>query len=408
MAGHEATGFAALLAPGTIADFLADNWEAEPLHVCGDQARFADLIGLADIERLIAAAPDRPGQRGVFAVRSDGDTSTEYPLGGSSTSGHKPPAVYQALENGYTIVINQIGHIDESVSGLCADVADHLQHPVGCNLYLTPGRACGFKAHRDYQDTFFVQLSGTKHWSLWAPEPDGELPIRFEPITSIDVPTGPATVEFELSAGDVLYMPRGWIHAGTTSNEPSLHITLGARVTTWFDVLSEQLRTAAMADRRFRTAVPLHSAAGDRLPCETAHTARGLLGGVGAQDAEGALASLLARRVSGQHPPLASRVGGIFGRDAVCATTIVGRARGLAPIVVNSPDVCRIAFAGSSVTGPPEAREAFEFVLGRREFAICELPGLPAEAQLDLVRELIVQGCLVVVGERRGAEAAGC
>jgi len=37
-------------------------------------------------------------------------------------------------------------------------------------------------------------------------------------------------MEFTLQAGDVLYLPRGWIHDARTFSTDSLHVTVGVQV----------------------------------------------------------------------------------------------------------------------------------------------------------------------------------
>lgn len=45
-----------------------------------------------------------------------------------------------------------------------------------------------------------------------------------------------------LTAGDVLYFPRGFIHQGKTGNQHSLHVTLSTyQQTSWSDLLEKVL-----------------------------------------------------------------------------------------------------------------------------------------------------------------------
>ena len=81
------------------------------------------------------------------------------------------------------------------------------------------------------------------------------LPHRTQPFT----PTGfalPAPIcELELKPGDLLYLPRGYVHAASTSRSHSAHVTIGMTVYTWVELLSE-LVTSAKDIAGFRAALP--------------------------------------------------------------------------------------------------------------------------------------------------------
>jgi ribosomal protein L16 Arg81 hydroxylase len=46
---------------------------------------------------------------------------------------------------------------------------------------------------------------------------------------------GPVSEEFELRAGDTLSLPRGLVHEAISTDETSLHVTVGVLSWTWFD-----------------------------------------------------------------------------------------------------------------------------------------------------------------------------
>ncbi|HUB97830.1 MAG TPA: cupin domain-containing protein, partial [Stellaceae bacterium] len=46
-------------------------------------------------------------------------------------------------------------------------------------------------------------------------------------------------LELVLAPGDLLYLPRGYVHSTTTSDTASVHVTLGITVYTWVELLVE-------------------------------------------------------------------------------------------------------------------------------------------------------------------------
>jgi len=65
----------------------------------------------------------------------------------------------------------------------------------------------------------------------------------------------PPILELELMPGDLLYLPRGYVHAANTSNSHSAHITVGITVFTWVELISE-LVASSREMAGFRTALP--------------------------------------------------------------------------------------------------------------------------------------------------------
>jgi hypothetical protein len=65
------------------------------------------------------------------------------------------------------------------------------------------------------------------------------------------------TEELTIRAGDVLYCPRGVFHAARSTDEVSLHITLGLMGRTWADVMIEAISEACLASPAFRRHLPV-------------------------------------------------------------------------------------------------------------------------------------------------------
>lgn len=79
---------------------------------------------------------------------------------------------------------------------------------------MTPAYSSGFAPHWDDVDTFLVQTEGQKYWKIYAPLSDFEkLPMESsENLTQEYVNLLNVVFQGYLYAGDLLYMPRGYIH----------------------------------------------------------------------------------------------------------------------------------------------------------------------------------------------------
>jgi hypothetical protein len=134
---------------------------------------------------------------------------------------------------------------------------------VQANAYITPPQNRGFDDHYDVHDVFVLQIEGTKRWIIH--EPVHTDPLRDQPWTDrrstvAEAAKGEAYIDTVLEPGDVLYLPRGWLHAAQAQGEVSIHLTLGIHNWTRY-ALAEQLAQAALAslgdDPGMRRTLPL-------------------------------------------------------------------------------------------------------------------------------------------------------
>ncbi|WP_274562464.1 cupin domain-containing protein [Streptomyces spiramyceticus] len=170
----------------------------------------------------------------------------------------QPAMLHQQLEHGATLVLDAVDELHDGVGQLTRQLERWLRTGVQANLYASWTSTEGFGVHWDDHDVIVVQLDGAKRWRLYGP-------TRTAPMyCDVDVPEEPPAepvADLVLTAGDVLYLPRGWWHAVAASEgQHSLHLTCGLQTTTGADLiswLSETLRshTIVRADLpRFGTA----------------------------------------------------------------------------------------------------------------------------------------------------------
>ena len=141
---------------------------------------------------------------------------------------HDYKNLYQAFLDGGSVVINHCDKVWPGVAALCQQLTPIFGH-VYANMYLTPAGSQAVPPHSDDRDVFIIQLEGSKHWKVY--HSPIELPYKDEQvgkdqrhITRDELPA--ASIDEVLEAGDVLYMPRGFVHEAFTSDATSLHVTL--------------------------------------------------------------------------------------------------------------------------------------------------------------------------------------
>lgn len=145
-------------------------------------------------------------------------------------------AVSQAFADGYTAALRYADELHPALGDLAAAFERRLEQPFEFNAYASFVATPGFGAHWDDHDVFVFQLAGAKRWRVFGrtenslrPRSAGKEPVPAEPIDDV-----------QLTAGDVLYLPRGFWHDPVAlDGEPSLHVTgsaesvTGAGLATW-------------------------------------------------------------------------------------------------------------------------------------------------------------------------------
>ena len=172
----------------------------------------------------------------------------------------------QQLDQGATIRLRQPQDRLTKVQALCRALEGEFGSTVGANAYLTAkDGAQGFAAHWDDVDVFILQLEGRKRWRVGACADDV---YRLPRVSSEDFDEEalrrlcPHLSEIILEPGDVLYLPRGFIHSAVTEGlQNSLHLTLSChRANSWADLLEAALPSALSeaiaSDPKMRESLP--------------------------------------------------------------------------------------------------------------------------------------------------------
>lgn len=145
--------------------------------------------------------------------------------------------LYGALHGGATMVVNRMENYSVAAQRLCAEVGRFAGHQTTSNAYVSFGGKGTFGKHWDTHDVFALQLVGRKRWQVFAPS----LPLPLSSQTSKghqhECPATPV-LDCELTAGDMLYVPRGWWHQVIPFDEPSLHLSVGVYAPTVMDYLT--------------------------------------------------------------------------------------------------------------------------------------------------------------------------
>jgi hypothetical protein len=392
------------------ADFARRYWSRRPLLTRAEDTgdSFTDLLDLAAVDELLS----RRGLRTPFLrIAKDGAVvdptrfTTSGGAGAEVGDQVSSDAVLRLFADGSTVVLQGLHRLWPPLIEFADQLAADLGHPTQVNAYVTPPSSRGFGAHYDVHDVFVLQVAGEKHWHIH--EPVLTEPLRSQPWTDRSAAVaaaaqGEPVIDAVLRPGDVLYLPRGYLHAATALGEISAHLTIGVHsVTRWSAAESvlDAVRTLAAEDADLRRALPLGvdladpAALADDLPVVLGALQR-LLDRVDPAD----VADRVRDRTWAQvRPEPVAPLAQTTAAAALGADTLLRLRPRLRCALRDAPGE-RVTLIGGRRRHdfPAAVRPALEELLAAGELKVGDLPGLEPGDRLTLARRLVTESIAVV------------
>jgi hypothetical protein len=378
---------------------------------------FEDVLSLTTVDTALTGTGLR---RPAVRLVRDGDVVPPSSYTRAARTGASriddlidPGRAIALFDDGATIVLQGLQRWWPAATAFCRALELELGHAVQANAYLTPAGAAGLAPHHDTHDVFVLQLAGAKHWTVREPTLATPLPRH---VSDHEVAaTQPVLFEHEMRPGDVLYLPRGFVHSAAAQRGVSLHLTIGILATTVHDVLRALVDRAA-DDEAFRRSLapgwPYDDASAAAEVKAAVDDLVGWLGGVDAADVAGDLRD---RFVSSRSPLLDGHlleIGrlGLIDDDSVVVRR-AGTVGGVVPLPASHPPTAgpddadtsdagtspriRLLLGDRTVVLPAQLSPAVERLLDGVTHRVADLADLlDRDSRLVLVRRLVREGAL--------------
>jgi ribosomal protein L16 Arg81 hydroxylase len=400
----EATGhtFAWLVNPFTPRQFLQEYWEQTPLFIPRKQpGYYADLLSFRDLDSLLASGHRRlPGLR---LIKAGTDIaihrySPEYAQVGENLYGVvNIDRVFAEHQGGATIILESVHRTSGTVSRFCREMEDALSHPIQANLYLTPKAAQGFEAHYDTHDVFILQVAGCKKWRIFPPRV--RLPLRSQAYAGDHDALAPPLRVLELAQGDLLYIPRGYIHeAMTQSDDISAHITVAVIAYTWTDLLQEAIKQICEREQTFRQSLPIGFSNKGLSSILTRRKIAKLTNLLRSSSILAkSLDALIDNFVSSREPILHGHLCDQQQINNINLTTMVKIRDGLIYRIQVDDKTLSLTFHGKRVHFPHHVGAALHYIVVTRAFRVESIPNcIDTAGKLVLIRRLVKEGFLTM------------
>jgi lysine-specific demethylase/histidyl-hydroxylase NO66 len=382
--------------------FADEYWGVKPLLSPSGADGFDDLFSLRAADELIA----HRGIRTPFVrMANEGSLldASRYtsPGGFGAEVGDQldPAKVLAEFAAGSTVVLQGLHRTWAPLADFTRELAAELSAPSQVNAYITPASSRGFDPHYDVHDVFVIQIHGEKRWTIHPPV--HEHPLRDQPWSDHSEAvaaraTEPPAIEATFRPGDVLYLPRGWIHSAVATGGTSIHLTIGVAAFTGWDIV-EQLVEAAKNDPALRSPMPLGVDFADAasLAPLVAATSAALAARLAHPDAPPVGTRLASRLASSSRPEPVLPLATVETLSTLDPATTVSWRRGLARRIEREGDRVVVVLAGRRISLPAEAAAAIE-ALAAGDAEAGALAGLDESSSLVVASRLLREGVLVV------------
>jgi hypothetical protein len=390
------TQMARLVHPFDVERFLQDYYEQRPLYIAREsETHFADLLTADDIDEALRYRAISPT---VIRMVKDGkevssdrlvERDGEAPLPRISND-----LLFQHFIDGCTLIINTGNRIFPRLEHFCEALEREIGFRTQPNIYVTPFTAQGFDTHYDEHDVFVMQVMGMKKWRLF--NSPISLPSRRQPFGQMksSFAIGEPEMEVTLKPGDLLYIPRGFLHDAVTDGTTSAHITLGFYPVCQYHLVHE-LGLMAEDLPAFRRSI--------RPGAVNTPESREAFGRLLRDFMDGLDIDELMVRVQGgfltrRRSDLHHRFRDLASLNRLTLDTVVRRRTGVVFAVDRGGPAVTVRFLRESVPVQPFLESALEPILGDREFAVRDIDGfLTDAARIDLVRTFVRTGLLQVI-----------
>lgn len=382
---HEQVTIQRLLSPISEAEFRAHYWEKKPLIVHReDSDYYGDLFTLEDFDASL-----RSSRGNIKTAEAATKKVAKHQGSGPKTL----ERILTDMRDGHTLVLDGMQAINPKLGSMCRLLAQETGEGFQTGIYLTPPDGKGFLPHWDNHDVFVMQVMGFKHWKI---EKDRRtLPPRDGIIEMQDRDLRGELHEFTLQQGDLVYIPRGFVHAAQCGSEASMHITMGMNHNSWDQLLNAAITAAVSRDDSLRLSLPAGYMKGNGAGIVN-HLADVLHNSANPDFLARVLDQFRSELVQKASLDISGQITSFFRPKELKLDDQVGARPGLFYTLGKDAENVTLKVGTRAITFADFFGEALEFALETPNYAIRDLPGdLEDELKLLFVERLIAEALII-------------
>ncbi len=190
------------------------------------------------------------------------DGAARHPRAYATAGKLDPARIAMWRERGYSFQIRNLDRWYPPLHAMCRAIQGETGFGCYVTAFVTPGGAQGLDYHWDQNIGIIYQAAGFKTWQIWRPvveEPHrGYKASNTQPLGELvdQLKADGPDLEIELKPGQILVLPRGWVHNphALDQAEDSVHLTFVIRERTGFWI-GEKLAKAAIKSTSLRRVI---------------------------------------------------------------------------------------------------------------------------------------------------------
>ncbi|MEO9275769.1 cupin domain-containing protein [Marinomonas sp. 5E14-1] len=212
----------------TAQTFLDEYWQRKPLLI---RAALPNFEAPLDADELAGLAMEEEVESRIVIENGNAPWETQQ--------GPFRESDFESLpEKEWTLLVQAVDHWVPEVQ----ELKEQFQFLPSWRLddvmisYATEGGSVG--PHYDQYDVFLVQVSGKRRWQVLAPEEYKDSALANISLHILDnFPVNPE-IDWELEAGDILYLPPNFAHNGRALDDDCMTYSVGFRAPSMQDALT--------------------------------------------------------------------------------------------------------------------------------------------------------------------------
>ena len=245
--------------------FLKDHLGTGALHIKGSPELVRDLMSWEELSRLLSMSSIwSPFTLRVYMDRKPVPVN-EYcstALSPTQEEIQRPDSVkvQSLVRRGASILLNDIDKHNPALRAMANALREMTGGQVQANLYFSMRQRQAFGPHFDFHDVYAVHCCGEKSWHLY--EGCEDAPVAHPAMAKDDEAllraAGGQSATYDLTPGDLLYIPRGRYHDALASANGAVHVAFGVTMPKPLDLMSTLWHCAVM-NPKLRADLPLRS-----------------------------------------------------------------------------------------------------------------------------------------------------
>ena len=247
-----------MLFDGTTLDDMMTTWPTKPaVYELPAESRLPAIVSAQLLNRYLDTGTAPADEINVVK-----DGVVRHPRAYTTAGKLDPAKVATWRGRGYSFQLRNLNRWYPPLHAMCSAIQAETGYGCYVTGFVTPAGEQGLDYHWDQNMGIVYQVAGHKRWQIWAPvveEPHRDhLASNTQPIGVLveRLKTAGPDHEIELGPGQVLMLPRAWIHNphAHDQDEESTHLTFVLRERTAFWI-GEKLASAAIESALLRRVI---------------------------------------------------------------------------------------------------------------------------------------------------------